>query len=107
MGRRVWQPLRRYRPRYHLRSISSKEMAHRINTDPAVLHELLTHLDAHSLSELQHEVSRHSEFQDKTKPTRRQLTLTALHAGIPFIGFGFLDNVLMILWGDAIEQYFG
>jgi hypothetical protein len=32
------------------------------------------------------------------------LLLVALEAGLPFIGFGFLDNATMILAGDAIDR---
>jgi hypothetical protein len=33
--------------------------------------------------------------------------LVAIYAGAPFIAFGFLDNALMILTGDAINDAFG
>lgn len=40
-------------------------------------------------------------------PTHRQLVLVALASGIPFIGFGFCDNSIMILSGDQIEKSLG
>lgn len=40
-------------------------------------------------------------------PTHRQLMLVALASGIPFIGFGFCDNSIMILSGDQIEKTLG
>lgn len=40
-------------------------------------------------------------------PTRRQLTLHAVHVAIPFVGLGFLDNVLMLTAGDAIDESLG
>ena len=40
-------------------------------------------------------------------PTHRQLVLVALASGIPFIGFGFCDNSIMILSGDQIEKTLG
>merc|ERR1719281_673390 len=67
----------------------------------------LAQLNSESLTELRENVAEFEAFQDKTLPTKRQPFLTALHAGIPFIGFGFLDNFLMILWGEAIEYQFG
>lgn len=35
------------------------------------------------------------------------LLLIALEAGLPFVGFGFLDNATMILAGDAIDHSLG
>uniref|UniRef100_A0A7S1QZX2 EF-hand domain-containing protein n=1 Tax=Neobodo designis TaxID=312471 RepID=A0A7S1QZX2_NEODS len=35
------------------------------------------------------------------------LLLVALEAGLPFVGFGFLDNAMMILAGDAIDRTIG
>lgn len=35
------------------------------------------------------------------------LLLIALEAGLPFVGFGFLDNATMILAGDAIDSTLG
>merc|ERR1719350_2514604 len=63
----------------------------------------LAQLNSESLTELRENVAEFEAFQDQTLPTRRQLYLTALHAGIPFIGFGFLDNFLMILGGKQLN----
>lgn len=41
------------------------------------------------------------------KPTSRQLMQVFVHNAIPFIGFGFLDNAVMILCGDYIEVKLG
>ena len=35
------------------------------------------------------------------------LKLVALEAGVPFVGFGFIDNAGMIVFGDAIDQTLG
>lgn len=40
-------------------------------------------------------------------PTVEQLRKVALHNALPFIGFGFLDNFLMIIAGEYIEFKFG
>ena len=40
-------------------------------------------------------------------PTPAQLRHMLLFAGVPFIGFGFLDNFIMILAGDQIEDAIG
>lgn len=52
-------------------------------------------------------MEKQSEEKAATKPTTSQLKAIALHNTIPFIGFGFLDNVLMILAGEYIELKFG
>lgn len=44
---------------------------------------------------------------DIPAPTRRQLRVLALHAAIPMVGFGFMDNLVMIQAGDIIDNTFG
>lgn len=41
------------------------------------------------------------------QPTDRQLRLVALHASIPMVGFGLMDNWLMIQFGDAFDNSLG
>ena len=41
------------------------------------------------------------------QPTPQQLRIVALRYAIPMIGFGFMDNLVMIQAGDAIDQTFG
>ena len=41
------------------------------------------------------------------KPTIQQLRVVALRAAIPMVGFGFMDNLVMITAGDAIDTHFG
>lgn len=41
------------------------------------------------------------------KPTKAQLGRVFIHNAIPFVGFGFLDNSIMILCGDYIEMKVG
>jgi len=40
-------------------------------------------------------------------PTRGQLQLVALASAVPFVGFGFMDNAIMILAGEVIEVQLG
>jgi CRP-like cAMP-binding protein len=40
-------------------------------------------------------------------PSKAQLWRLALANGVPFVGFGFADNVIMILAGDAIDKSIG
>ena len=41
------------------------------------------------------------------EPTRRQLYVVALHQAIPFVGFGIMDNAILLLAGEAIDIYLG
>jgi putative methionine-R-sulfoxide reductase with GAF domain len=40
-------------------------------------------------------------------PTRRELQMVATNQAIPFIGFGIMDNSILILAGDAIDTSLG
>lgn len=40
-------------------------------------------------------------------PTNRQLRIYAFHSAIPMIGFGFMDNIVMIQAGEAIDLSLG
>jgi len=40
-------------------------------------------------------------------PTTEQLRIVALRYSIPMVGFGFMDNLVMISAGEAIDQTFG
>jgi hypothetical protein len=40
-------------------------------------------------------------------PTREQLIMLATSSAVPFVGFGFMDNAIMILAGEAIETGIG
>mmetsp|Transcript_21498 Transcript_21498/g.36929 ORF Transcript_21498/g.36929 Transcript_21498/m.36929 type:complete len:271 (-) Transcript_21498:192-1004(-) len=42
-----------------------------------------------------------------TEPTRRELYVVALHQAIPFVGFGIMDNAILLLAGEAIDIYLG
>lgn len=41
------------------------------------------------------------------EPSFQDLKLVALGQGIPFIGFGFMDNAILIVAGDAIDASLG
>ncbi|CAI5732912.1 unnamed protein product [Hyaloperonospora brassicae] len=41
------------------------------------------------------------------QPTIQELKMVALQVGLPFIGFGFVDNFIMILAGDYIDLTLG
>ncbi|KAJ0055212.1 hypothetical protein NL108_012737 [Boleophthalmus pectinirostris] len=44
---------------------------------------------------------------ETTPPTSAQMRYILLHNGIPFVGFGFLDNAIMIAAGTQIELSIG
>merc|ERR1712113_721737 len=41
------------------------------------------------------------------RPTNAQLGCVAVRACVPFIGFGMVDNGLMVIYGDAIDGTIG
>jgi len=45
--------------------------------------------------------------ESATHPSKKQLMALAMQVGIPFVGFGFLDNAIMITAGNTIEQSIG
>lgn len=42
-----------------------------------------------------------------TPPSKRDLHLVALNQGVPFVGFGIVDNALLIIAGEAIDETLG
>lgn len=40
------------------------------------------------------------------RPTNHQLKLVMIGSAIPFVGFGFVDNIIMLAAGDMIEIHF-
>ena len=44
---------------------------------------------------------------DVPEPSYRDLRLVALAQAIPFLGFGFMDNAILIIAGDAIDTSLG
>lgn len=47
-----------------------------------------------------------SDSQSVAKPTNEQLKLVMIASAIPFVGFGFVDNIIMLAAGDMIEDHF-
>ncbi|XP_050704518.1 transmembrane protein 65-like isoform X4 [Eriocheir sinensis] len=48
-----------------------------------------------------------AEKNKSSKPSVAQLRQLAVHNALPFIGFGFLDNLVMIVAGDYIDTTIG
>ncbi|XP_035658773.1 transmembrane protein 65-like [Branchiostoma floridae] len=59
------------------------------------------------LLELQKFESQEGQGNPSIRPTSRQLWLVATHNILPFIGFGFLDNAVMLVAGDYIDVTIG
>jgi hypothetical protein len=41
------------------------------------------------------------------RPTNNDLYRLSIQQGLPFVGFGFLDNFIMIVAGESIETFLG
>jgi hypothetical protein len=48
-----------------------------------------------------------SEVEDDSPPSTHQLFLSFLKAVPPFLGFGFIDNFIMLIAGEAIDRHIG
>jgi membrane associated rhomboid family serine protease len=76
----------------------------------AVRHVLTKHKLPWCRDELEAALKLH-HFRSKTSlsgaPTREDVLRVFTASAIPFIGFGFLDNLLMILAGDYIDAKLG
>ncbi|GFX78963.1 transmembrane protein 65 [Trichonephila clavipes] len=62
------------------------------------------------LDELQRFQAQAAAIKEDAKPeppTKAQLKTLLAHSAVPFIGFGFLDNLIMIVAGDYIDATIG
>ncbi|KAG8179006.1 hypothetical protein JTE90_014009 [Oedothorax gibbosus] len=59
------------------------------------------------LQRIQTQAAAIRETVNPDPPTQAQLKVLFAHSAVPFIGFGFLDNLIMILAGDYIETTIG
>lgn len=48
-----------------------------------------------------------SNNKNISEPTNEQLKIVAMHQAIPFVGFGIMDNAILILAGETIDIYLG
>eukprot|EP01047_Picozoa_sp_COSAG01_P008965 COSAG01_NODE_362_length_18130_cov_34.672307_8_plen_259_part_00 len=84
-----------------------------VRTDSALAEEFRS-ADTNSDGQLSEEefkawIMQGSSAATRAEPavTRAQLKATALFVGIPMVGFGFMDNLIMIIAGDAIDASIG
>ena len=74
-------------------------------------------MDAETRSAVEHELRRlrreHEEelarnnIHFNVKPPKAELRKCFIHNAVPFVAFGFLDNFILLIAGDAIESTFG
>jgi hypothetical protein len=86
-----------------------KDLVLLVERDPASVSRLSSNISAASFVEIQQALNKEASIQSlpPVRPTNRQLMLTSLNNGLPFIGFGFIDNSVMILAGDIIDVKLG
>ncbi|CAJ1429562.1 unnamed protein product [Effrenium voratum] len=82
-----------------------KAAARRLLEEPAVAQRVACTPAARALLKQMECAS--EEPREAPMPTMRQLELYFMHNFIPFIGFGFCDNFIMILAGDYIDARLG
>jgi len=68
--------------------------------------ELLSTLDRNRVAQMQRG-EQDDAVQGAARPTPRQLFSLTVFVAVPFFGFGFADNFIMIVCGDAIDARFG
>eukprot|EP00419_Tripos_fusus_P089672 CAMPEP_0172870570 /NCGR_PEP_ID=MMETSP1075-20121228/91595_1 /TAXON_ID=2916 /ORGANISM="Ceratium fusus, Strain PA161109" /LENGTH=207 /DNA_ID=CAMNT_0013720721 /DNA_START=161 /DNA_END=782 /DNA_ORIENTATION=- len=76
--------------------LNDKALATRLSATPAAAQLLAVRLGKDN-----------AEALEIPEPTVRQMRIYALHHIIPFIGFGFFDNAIMILAGDFFDSKLG
>ena len=74
-------------------------------------------MDAETRSAVEHELRRlrreheeelaRNDIHFNVKPPKAELRKCFIHNAVPFVAFGFLDNFIMLIAGDAIESTFG
>eukprot|EP00931_Biecheleriopsis_adriatica_P056814 TRINITY_DN33694_c0_g1_i1.p1 TRINITY_DN33694_c0_g1~~TRINITY_DN33694_c0_g1_i1.p1 ORF type:complete len:685 (-),score=88.44 TRINITY_DN33694_c0_g1_i1:26-1960(-) len=68
--------------------------------------EIIWTIDRHRKSEMK-SASKDRTVTESQAPHAGQLAQLGLFIAIPFFGFGFADNLIMIVAGDAIDAHFG
>lgn len=72
------------------------------------LYPALVRLKNQTRNSHRHMASSTAASTDKSAlPSTHQLRILALRASIPMVGFGFMDNLVMITAGEAIDSTFG
>jgi hypothetical protein len=76
---------------------------------PTATHDLAAALDANAVTAVTRLVERHAQSTPAVSapPTGKALAALAVTTMLPAIGFGFVDNFLMIIAGDYIDVTIG
>lgn len=73
--------------------------------------DLICRLQPEERRILMDELTLHVKISDDNaeapRPSAEQLQMMAIHNALPFVGFGFLDNFIMIVAGDYIDTTIG
>ncbi|XP_047122376.1 transmembrane protein 65 isoform X2 [Hydra vulgaris] len=89
---------------YNSKKITSSLAANNFVTN--LCHDEREHLKK-ALLNIEQKNSLEKEATPEPSPSWKQLQLVAISNGIPFIGFGFIDNSIMILAGEYIDLKLG
>lgn len=84
-----------------------KDLAQAIETDPQVGEQLSDALPQESYNHLCHLLATGDQSNLNNPVLMGDLRLVCLNASIPFVGFGFIDNLLMIVVGDYLDIHLG
>lgn len=88
-----------------------RQVVEQIRSDPSLAAKLVASLDSETLASVVRQPNSSSASNamgsDVVRPSVQQLMQHAIRQSVPFVGFGFFDNVVMITVGDAIDASFG
>ena len=69
--------------------------------------KLLSQTARHEVSLLRDRINAKALKGAVTEPSKKDLRLNAFIIGVPFIGFGFMDNSILIIAGESIDANLG
>lgn len=88
-----------------------KQLIEHMQADAAFAAKILSSLDAETLARIRRGAADSKDVPAGTRnvpiPSSRKLRRLALRQAVPFVAFGFFDNMVMICVGDAIDSTFG
>lgn len=97
--------LRRMQSQVECESVSeSLQRLSEISADcPELIPRVVSQLSPEAREELDHLISKEIVAPDDVVVTNKQLLRLAIWYGTPMVGFGFCDNVVMVIAGDYID----
>eukprot|EP01065_Artemidia_motanka_P036562 TRINITY_DN44516_c0_g1_i1.p1 TRINITY_DN44516_c0_g1~~TRINITY_DN44516_c0_g1_i1.p1 ORF type:complete len:437 (+),score=93.45 TRINITY_DN44516_c0_g1_i1:57-1367(+) len=112
----VWRPVAAWRRRrLQLRRSTTFDdvdaLVHKLRSDPRLVRRVAESLDQQTAAEFK---AAREEAEGKTasesctpRPSGRQLRQLFVRTSVPFVGFGFFDNMIMITVGGAVDDTLG